>query len=72
MAVEFGAKLYLKDNMYATLKKNLGLSICSENSRCKPFISVRDKATNGITKVRNSLKSVGKTVAKPYYKGIRR
>ena len=24
MAVEFGAKLYLKDNMYATLKKNLG------------------------------------------------
>ena len=25
MAVEFGAKLYLKDNMYATLKKNLGL-----------------------------------------------
>lgn len=32
----------------------------------KPFISVRDKATSGITKVRNSLKSVGKTVAKPF------
>ena len=25
MAVEFGAKLYLKDNMYATLKKNMEL-----------------------------------------------
>ena len=30
----------------------------------KPFISVKDGATRGITKVRNSLKSVGKTVVK--------
>lgn len=32
----------------------------------KPFISIKDGATRGITKVRNSLKSVGKTVAKPF------
>lgn len=78
--VEFGAKLSLKDNMYATLKKNLKMqqdfskqikdtakSIQGLGKRvAKPVIQLKDKASPVLNKMKNTLKIVGKTVAKPF------
>lgn len=69
MAVEFGAKLYLKDNMYATLKKNMELqksysqqindtsSSISKLGKQKadPVITAHDKATEVLNSVREIL-----------------
>lgn len=78
--VEFGAKLSLKDNMYATLQKNLKMqkqfteqvnktsaSVKSlGKQKANPVIKPKDQATKTLTKVKNTLKTVGKTVAKPF------
>lgn len=78
--VEFGAKLSLKDNMSATLQKNLKKqqefssqikrtadSIKSlAKAKAAPVINVKNKATAAINKVKTSLKTVGKTIAKPF------
>lgn len=69
MAVEFGAKLYLKDNMYATLKKNMELqksysqqindtsSSISKLGKQKadPVITAHDKATEVLNSVRENI-----------------
>ena len=78
--VEFGAKLSLKDNMYATLQKNLKMQKqfseqvkrTSTNvktlakAKIAPVIRAKDKATQTVNKVKNGLKTVGKTIAKPF------
>ena len=78
--VEFGARLSLKDNMSAAIKKNLMLQkkfseqvkTTNENvkklakAKAKPIIEVKDKITAPIKKVTNALKTVGKFVAKPF------
>lgn len=78
--VEFGAKLSLKDNMYATLQKNLkaqqefSKQIKATANAIKhlakqklaPVLKVTDKATKVINKIKTGLKTVGKTVAKPF------
>ena len=51
-----------EDNYFAVQ----GWMVTELKLKGKPFISIKDGATRGITKVRNSLKSVGKTVAKPF------
>lgn len=69
MAVEFGAKLYLKDNMYATLKKNMELqksysqqindtsSSISKlgKQKANPVITAHDKATEVLNSVRENI-----------------
>lgn len=78
--IEFGAKLSLKDNMSATIQKNLKMQRqfseqvkrTSNNvkelgkAKVAPVIQAKDKATATINKVRNSVKTVGKMVAKPF------
>lgn len=78
--VEFGARLSLKDNMSATIKKNLMLQksfseqvkTTSENikklakQKAKPIITVKDTATKIIKKTKDILTKVGKFVAKPF------
>lgn len=78
--VEFGAKLSLKDNMYATLQKNLKMQkkfseqIKQTASNMKalgkakaaPLIRAKDKASEVVKKLKDNLKAVGKTVAKPF------
>lgn len=79
MAVEFGAKLYLKDNMYATLKKNLGLQrefseqIGKTNAsmqqmgrtRVNATINATDNASGVVESVRQTVNSVGNTTVSP-------
>ena len=79
MAVEFGAKLYLKDNMYATLKKNLGLQrefseqIDKTNAsmqqmgrtRVNATINATDNASGVVESVRQTVNSVGNTTVSP-------
>lgn len=76
--VEFGAKLSLKDNMYATLQKNLKMqkqftSQVNKTSasvkslgkqKANPVIKAKDLATKTLTAVKNTLKAVGSTTAK--------
>ena len=76
--IEFGAKLSLKDNMSATLQKNLKMqkkfsdqvNRTSNNlkklgkTKASPTISAKDKATAILKKVKNGLKAVGNTTAK--------
>lgn len=78
--VEFGAKLSLKDNMYATLQKNLKMqqqfSKQVKNTaehiknlakqKLAPVIAVKDKATKVLTQIKAKLVAVGKIVAKPF------
>lgn len=78
--IEFGARLSLKDNMYATLQKNLKMQKqFSEQvkktsdsvktlakAKIAPVIKAKDQATSTINKVKNSVKTVGKMVAKPF------
>lgn len=80
--VEFGARLSLKDNMSATIKKNLMLQkkfteqvkTTNENLKklaqvkAKPIIEAKNKATAQINKVKESLKTLGKRVASPIIK----
>ena len=75
--VEFGARLSLKDNMYATMQKNLKqqrkFSEQVEKTRssvsklgkqkANPTISVRDKAGKVLASTIQSLKKVGSAVA---------
>lgn len=75
MAVEFGAKLYLKDNMYATLKKNLGLQrefseqVDKTNAsmqqmgrtRVNATINATDNASGVVESVRQTVENVGNT-----------
>ena len=79
MAVEFGAKLYLKDNMYATLKKNLGLQrefseqVDKTNAsmqqmgrtRVNATINATDNASGVVESVRQTVNSVGNTTVSP-------
>lgn len=76
--VEFGAKLTLKDAMYATLQKNLKaqkkfsdqVKKTSDNvkklgkAKANPLIKVKDMASAMITKIKNGMKAVGKMTAK--------
>ncbi len=76
--VEFGAKLSLKDNMSATLKKNLKMQkdfskqVKDTNKsltdlskkKSNPIIKIKDTASSIIKKVGDGLKSVGKMTAK--------
>ena len=78
--VEFGAKLSLKDNMYASLQKNLQMQRKFSNQikqtaervkdlgrqKVAPVIRVKDKATQTVNKVKNGFKAIGKTIAKPF------
>ena len=75
--VEFGARLSLKDNMYATLQKNLkqqrkfseqvektrGSISKLGKQKANPTISVRDKAGKILASTIQGLKKVGSTVA---------
>jgi phage-related protein len=77
--LEFGAKLSLKDNMSASIQKNLKLQkqfseqIEKTNNSMKklgktkvnPVIKVKDMATKTLETVKSTLHTVGKTVAKP-------
>lgn len=77
MAVEFGAKLYLKDNMYATLKKNMELqksysqqindtsSSISKLGKQKayPVITAHDKATEVLNSVRENIDNLSQQKA---------
>ena len=77
MAVEFGAKLYLKDNMYATLKKNMELqksysqqindtsSSISKLGKQKadPVITAHDKATEVFNSVRENIDNLSQQKA---------
>lgn len=79
MAVEFGAKLYLKDNMYATLKKNLGLQrefseqVDKTNAsmqqmgrtRVNATINATDNASGVVESVRQTVENVGNTTVSP-------
>lgn len=76
--IEFGARLSLKDNMYATMQKNLKMQKkFSEQvkqvannvkslgkAKASPTISAKDKATAIVEKVKAGLKGVGSVVAK--------
>ena len=78
--IEFGAKLSLKDNMSATLQKNLKLQRqfseqvkqVSNNvktlakTKASPIIKAKDQATSTINRVKETLRGVAKTVAKPF------
>lgn len=80
--IEFGARLSLKDNMYATLQKNLKLqkqfseqvdktssSIKGLGSqRANPTITANDKASGVIGSIVNTLANVSNTVATPVVK----
>lgn len=77
MAVEFGAKLYLKDNMYATLKKNMELqksysqqindtsSSISKLGKQKadPVITAHDEATEVLNSVRENIDNLSQQKA---------
>ncbi len=77
--IEFGAKLSLKDNMYATMKKNLDLQrqfsqqIEKTSSGVKhlgsqkanPTIMADDKASDVLDTIRSGLKSVACILADP-------
>lgn len=76
---EFGAKMTLKDNMSATLKKNLqGMRALTEQvervnkavkafggAKASPVISLKDKASKGLDKVKSKLSGVMKEKASP-------
>jgi phage-related protein len=76
--VEFGAKLTLKDAMYATLQKNLKaqkkfsdqVKKSSDNvkklgkAKANPIIKVKDMASAMIAKVKDGIKAVGRMTAK--------
>lgn len=76
---EFGAKLTLKDNMSATLKKNIqGMREFSKQveqvrkavnafggAKASPVISIKDKASKGLDKVKSKLSGVMKEKASP-------
>jgi phage-related protein len=76
--LEFGARLSLKDNMSATLLKNLKtqkkfsdqVNKTSNNvnklnkAKANPKIGVNDKATSAIAKIKDGLKAVGNTSVK--------
>lgn len=78
--VEFGARLSLKDNMYATLQKNLKMQRkfseqvkqVSNNvkalgkAKAAPIIKAKDQASAVVKKIKDNLKAVGKAVAKPF------
>ena len=78
--IEFGARLSLKDNMYATLQKNVKMQKqFSEQvkrtannikdlgkAKVAPVIKAKDQATSIITKVKEQVKTAGKMVAKPF------
>ena len=80
--VEFGARLSLKDNMYATLQKNLkaqrqfaeqvsktSSSIKGLGSqRASPTITAKDKASGIIKSVSKTVANVGNAVATPVVK----
>ncbi len=77
--IEFGAKLSLKDNMYATLKKNVQMqrefseSIRQTNAdirglgsqRANPVITARDKASGIIGSIRKVLGIADTMVSSP-------
>lgn len=77
MAVEFGAKLYLKDNMYATLKKNMELqksysqqindtsSSISKlgKQKANPVITAHDKATGVLNSVKENIDNLSQQKA---------
>ena len=77
--MEFGAKLSLKDNMYATLKKNVQMQrefkerVDQTNMAVKGLgkvkatttISANDKATAIVQSVRNTVETVGAMTATP-------
>lgn len=77
--IDFGARLSLKDNMYATLQKNLKLqrsfteqvektssSIKGLGSqRANPSITANDRASSIIGNIKNTLNSVGKVQIMP-------
>lgn len=77
--LEFGARLSLKDNMYATLQKNLRLQRdFSEqvqqtstrvrglgNMTASPTITARDNATDIVDGIRSTVENVGSMVATP-------
>ena len=76
---EIGAKMTLKDNMSATLKKNLqGMRALTEQvervnkavkafggAKASPVISLKDKASKGLDKVKSKLSGVMKEKASP-------
>ncbi len=78
--MEFGARLSLKDNMYATLQKNLNQQKKFQEQvkstrehlgklakqKVNPIIKVKDKSKTQYNKVRNRLKLINKTIAKPF------
>ena len=77
--IDFGARLSLKDNMYATLQKNLKLqrsfteqvertssSIRGLGSqRANPTITANDRASGVISSIRNTLNNVGRVQMMP-------
>ena len=78
--IEFGARLSLKDNMHATLQKNLktmrefSSQVKRVNDSVKavartkvaPIIKAKDNATAVLNRVKSRLKAIGSTVAKPF------
>lgn len=76
---EFGAKMTLKDNMSATLKKNIqGMRAFTEQtqkvnkavnafgrSKASPTLTIKDKASKGIDKVKTKLSGVMREKASP-------
>ena len=78
--IEFGARLSLKDNMYATLQKNLKMQqqfteqVKRTNDSVKnlgkakanPTIQAKDNATSTVNRVKEQLKAIAKTVVKPF------
>ena len=78
--VEFGARLSLKDNMSATLQKNLKMQKeyskqvnktskdikGLDKSKANPKIKVKDDATKQNTKIKKDLKDIHETHAKPH------
>lgn len=76
---EFGAKMTLKDNMSATLKKNIqGMRALTEQmntvnkavkafggAKASPVISIKDRASKGLDKVKSKLSGVMKEKASP-------
>lgn len=77
--IEFGAKLSLKDNMYATLKKNLNLqreysdqvertnaSVRQlSGARANPTINARDNASSVVNSITEAVEQAGAMVATP-------
>ena len=80
--IEFGAKLVLKDRMYATLQKNLKMQrnfteqVNKTSSSIKalggqkadPVITARDKASGVIDGIRSTIEQVSSAVATPQVK----